>query len=84
MRCETCNNIGHVKANCIASPATIERGMQQKAEWVAKGGGEGKGKKGKFKGKKGGKGDGAEKGKQEDFAANPNDAGGAAEEKEPL
>ena len=79
-----CNNIGHVNADCIASPATIARGMERKTEWTAKCGRDGKGKKGKVKGKKGGKGDGAEKGKHEEFAAQPNDAGGAAEENGPV
>ena len=51
VRCDNCNNVGHIRANCIASQATIARGMQQKADWIAKGGGDGKGKKGK-KGKK--------------------------------
>ena len=84
IRCDNCNNLVHIKANCIASQATIDRGMQQKTDWIAKGGGEGKGKKGTFNGKKGGKGDGVDKGKQEEPAANLNNAGGGVEDKGPV
>ena len=77
-RCDTCNNVGHIKNDCRASQQTIARGMQQKAEWEAKGGGkdDGKGKKGR-KGKKG-KGDGGDKGKPDGGADGLNAAGGGA------
>ena len=77
-RCDVCNHVGHIKNSCRASEATIARGMQQKAEYESRLGGNdgGKGRKAR-KGKKG-IGDGGDKGKADGGAAGLDAAGGGA------